>query len=116
MRIPLRPSWESMISGKSRKYPVGFKDRVFIDKTHDELHAQRRMEWTKEHTSFTWPIFVVWKTLLTGEEKGRVVADIRPLNRATLPDAYPLPLMADIIEHCASKPFISTVDITAFFH
>jgi len=53
MRIPLRPGWESMISGKSRKYPVGFKDRAFIDKTHDELHAQRRMEWTKEHTSFT---------------------------------------------------------------
>ena len=26
-----------MISGKSYKYPVGFKDRAFIDKTYDEF-------------------------------------------------------------------------------
>ena len=36
------------------------------------------------------------------QRKGQVVVDVRSLNSVTLPDAYPLPLQADII-HAVSN-------------
>ena len=62
-----------------------------IDKASNKLHVQDRMEWTKESTPFTYPCFVVWKDLGNNQRKGRVVVDIRALNKITMPDAYPVP-------------------------
>lgn len=56
------------------------------------------MEWNTESTPFTYPCFVVWRTLSDGTRKGRAVVDIRALNQIT--DAQ----------------YISTVDCSAFFH
>lgn len=46
------------------------------------------MEWTLVATPFPFPCFVVWKSLGdgSGSAKGRVVVDIRALNKITMPD------------------------------
>ncbi len=115
MRIPLKSDWEARVSGKAKVYPLGNKDKELVDKTFDELHASGRMSWTNESTSFSYPVFCVWRNQ-DGERKGRVVVDIRGLNALTQPDAYPLPLQADIIALLRDCPFITVIDCSAFFY
>ena len=116
MRIPLKPGWEDKVDGSAKTYPVGEKDRKVIDKTFDELHDQGRLEWTTESTPFSYPIFVVWRTLPNGERKGRAVVDIRKLNEITQPDAYPLPLQSDIIATVSGCQYITVIDYASFFY
>ena len=116
MRIPLKEGWESIVKGKAKVYPLGDRDRDVVDKTFDELHQQRRIGWTKGSTPFSYPVFVVWKALPNGNRKGRVVVDIRELNRLTLPDAYPLPLQSDIISAVRGCKHITVVDCASFFY
>ena len=82
-----------------------------MDSTFDALHAQERLRWTTENTPFSYPVFVVWKTV-NAERKGRVVVDIRGLNQLVVPDAYPLPLQADIIAAVKGSSYISVVALT----
>ena len=37
MRIPLRADWEFKITGKSKVYSLGIKDRVTVDEVFDKL-------------------------------------------------------------------------------
>lgn len=117
MKIPLRSDWESRIATKqARVYPLGIEDRKQVDKTFDELHEKRRMSWSKIATPFAYPVFVVWRTLPSGERKGRVVVDVRGLNQLALLDAYPLPLQSDIIALAQVCPYITVVDCASFFY
>jgi hypothetical protein len=116
MRIPLRSDWESRVSGKAKIYPLGIKDRALVDKTFDELQQQGRLQYTMHSTPFAYLVFVVWKTLPNGERKGRVVVDIRGLNRLVVPNAYPLPLQSEMHSRCKGKSFISAVDCASFFY
>ena len=75
MRIPLRSDWESRVSGKAKVYLLGLKDREVVDRTFDELQEQGRLCWTASSTPFSYPVFIVWKTV-NGQRKGRVVVDI----------------------------------------
>ena len=116
MEIPLIDNWESHYKpGQARVYPVGPKDRGIIDQTFDKLHQQGRLEWTKSHTPFSFPCFVVWKNTMEGP-KGRVVIDIRALNKITVPDAYPIPVQSEILALLFGCPYISTVDCASFFY
>lgn len=81
------------------------------------------MSWVNKPTPFGFPIFVVWRTVPAGSgderrmiRKGRIVVDIRGLNKVTTTNAYPLPLQQDIISALADYPFISTVDAASFFY
>lgn len=116
MRIPLKSDWEDRVTGKAKVYPLGARDRELVDQTFDELHEQGRMSWTNASTPFSYPAFCVWRKNATGENKGRVVVDIRGLNAITVPDAYPLPLQSDIIAAVRDCPFISVVDASSFFY
>lgn len=116
MQIPLQSDWEKRVDGKAKVYPLGIKDREFVDTTFDELHSLGRMSWTKTSTPFSYPCFVVWKTLPSGERKGRVVVDIRGLNNLTIPDAYPLPLQSDIIFAVRDCSFITVIDCVSFYY
>ena len=73
------------------------------------------MWWTKSGTPFTYPCFVVWRTV-NGEQKGHVVVDIRALNKITSPDTYPVPSQADILNVIAGSKYITTVDCSSFFY
>lgn len=51
-----------------------------------------------------------------GSRKGRVVVDIRALNKITMPDAYSVPSQADILAAIHGSKFITTVDCASFFY
>lgn len=63
---------------------------------------------------FTAPIFVVWRTV-KGELKGRIVVDLRALNKITIPDNYPLPRQEDVIQALCGARYITAIDASSFF-
>lgn len=65
----------------AKVYPPESADRQVVDKEFDQLHEYGKMEWTTEALPFAYPVFVVWRTLSDGTRKGRVVVDIRGLNK-----------------------------------
>lgn len=115
MRIPLKSDWESRVTGKTKVYPLGERDKKLVDETFDELHSSGRMRWINESTPFSYSVFCVWRNQ-DGVRKGRVVVDIRDLNALTQPDAYPLPLQNDIIALLRDCPFITMIDCSTFFY
>ena len=98
MDIPLLDNWKEQYKpGQARVYPLGANDRAQVDKAFDKLHEQDHMEWTNTSTPVSFPCFIVWRTLPDDTQKGRVVVDIRALNKISMPDAYPVPSQADIL-------------------
>ena len=77
------------------------------------------MLWMEQPTPFSYPVFIVWKITYKNEkplQKGRVVVDIRGLNKITLTDSYPLPLQLDITAAVIGCMNISTMNGTGFFN
>ena len=87
-----------------------------VDKVFDKLHSQKRLGWTSGSTPFSFPIFIVWKTLPNGSRKGRPVIDIRGLNAIMLPNVYLLSLQSDLIAAVKDCGYISVVDCASFFY
>ena len=114
LRVPLVEGWQNLKLGQ-RKYPCSEEDEKFLDKTLDELHEQGRFEWVHQPTPFGSPVFVAYRTV-NGVRKARMVVDLRALNKATIPDAYPMPLQSDVIKKIRGKTCLSVVDARAFFH
>lgn len=114
MKVPLVNNWQDAKLA-TRPYPLSRKDMELLNATHDKLHDKGRMTWVDEATPFAHPLFVVWRKV-HGEDKGRVVVDLRALNKVAVPDAYPLPLQRDIIGSLLGKKYITVVDATGFFH
>ena len=118
MKIPLRSDWESRVKARTnaKVYPLGLKDREVVNKVLDELYDKERVEWTTQATPFSYPVFVVWKTLANGDKKGRAVVDIRGLNELIIPDAYPVPLQSEVIASLQGCNIISVLDASSFFY
>ena len=120
MRIPLRGDWEEHAPSKVRVYPLGTKDRQIVDEVFDKLHAQGRLSWTDSvgtgSTPFSYPVFVVWKTLANGKRQGRPVVDIRNLNKIAQNDVHPVPLQSDMITFVRGCCYISILDALSFFY
>ena len=93
------------LRGWRRRWPISIKNRF-------RFRAKIK---TTGPTSHGFPVFVVWRTV-NGVRKGRVVVDIRGLNKITKPDAYPMPLQSDIASAVQGCKFISVMDCTRFFH
>ena len=51
-----------------------------------------------------------------GSRKGRVVVDIRGLNKLAVSDSYSLPLQGDIISAVAGFSYISVIDAVGYNH
>ncbi|KAI0997352.1 hypothetical protein K3495_g10831 [Podosphaera aphanis] len=116
LEIPLVDNWKELYKAcQARVYPVGRDEQKIIDSVFDKLHDQNRMEWTKRPTPFSFPVFVVYRDMAT-KKAGRVVVDIRALNKITLKDAYPVPLQAEILAATQGCDFLSTVDCSSFFY
>ena len=112
MPIPLKPD---ATFKPAKVYPVGQKDKEVIDATFDKLHDQGKMTWSMQPTPYSYPVFVVWKDTPNGR-KGRVVVDIRELNKMTETDSYPLPLQSEIIALLLGYAYLSTIDAVGWFH
>ncbi len=113
MKIPLVEGWQNT-KLNFRAYPLGREERAILDKKHDALHEQGRMGYVHGASPFALPVFVVWR-MVKGVKKGRVVADLRPLNRVAVPDSYPLPLQQEIINAIRGKKYLTVIDMTNFF-
>ncbi len=50
-------------------YPVGLKDRAFLDDTLDAMHDTNKLDWQKEATPFACPVFVAWRTTVSGTRR-----------------------------------------------
>ena len=76
------------------------------------------MKWIIIVISFSFPCFVVWKDTFGGESerKGRVVVDIRVLNKIIMPDAYFVPSQSEILVEVRNVKVISIVDAISFFY
>ena len=116
MRIPLKADWEKQVPRTARIYPLSTESKQVVDKTFDKLHEQGRLSWTNEATPFSFPVFVVYRTMPDGSRKGRAVIDIRGLNAVTQTDVYPLPLQSDLISSVKDCRYISVVDCASFFY
>lgn len=108
------------ISKPARVFRVSSEDKKLIDKKFNALHEQGKMKWATKSISYAFSVFVVWHTVhLRGKEpqrKGRVVVDIRSLNKVSEFDAYLMPLQSDIILSVQGCKFISIMNCAAFFH
>ncbi len=89
MKIPLVEGWQNM-KFNFCLYPLRCEEQTVFDKKYDMLHEKDRMEFVDGAFPIALPIFVVWR-VVKGVKKGRAVADLRPLNRAAIPDVYSLP-------------------------
>lgn len=113
MKINLVDGWQDQ-KRTTRPYPLGLQDRAILDEKHDKLHAEGKMDWMDQPTPIACPVFVVWKTT-DNVKKGRVVVDLRPLNKIAVPDAYPLPDQEDIKSSLRGKKYFTMFDASAFF-
>lgn len=113
MRIDLIDDWQNQ-KRNVRPYPLGLKDREALDKHHDELIAQGKLEPMMEPTPIACPAFVVWRTV-NGKSKERIVIDLRPLNKMTVPDVYPLPDQGNIINSVRGNNYHSMFDGKSFY-
>lgn len=99
---------------------MGKESRGVVDTTIDKLHDQNKVYWTRNRTLHGYPVFVVWKIIhKPGREpkrKGRMVVDIRGLNRGAEDDPYPMPLQSNIISAVQGATHISIVNIPSFFY
>ena len=116
MRIPLKSDWKDKTPGKIKVYFLGTRDKEFIDKTFDELHSLERMEWTNISTPFSYPCYVLWRTLPDGSRKSRVVVGVRGLNAIVLTDVYALPLQSDVIMEVRDCRYNTVVDCFSFIY
>ncbi len=114
MRIELVDGWQNQ-RRNIKAYPLGRKDREFIDKEHGKLHDNGKIRFMDKPSPIACPLFVVWRTV-DGKPKGRAVVDLRPLNKIAVPDVYPLPDQDDIIGGIAGKRYITILDAAGFFH
>lgn len=122
LQVPITTDWQSSSAKLGNKvYPLTPEARALVDEKFDKMHAQGKMSWSEEPTPFAFPVFVVYKTVYVGpdkvpERKGRVVVDIRGLNKITISDSHPLPLQDDIVTAVQGCMFISVVDCSGQFH
>ena len=97
MRIDLVDGWQNQ-KRTMRLYPLGIQDRAVLDKKHDKLYVEGKIDWIKRPAPIACPVFIVWQngnivknSKVIGIKKGRVVINLRPVNRLVIPDSYPLP-------------------------
>ncbi len=117
MTVQLKPGWESKVSAiKPQIYPLDNEARRVVDDTFDEMHKQGRLRYTTDPTSFSFPVFVVFKTDHQGRRNGRAVVDIRRLNELVLPDSYPFSLQSEIIANVQGCTNLAVLDAASFFY
>nr|XP_041633078.1 uncharacterized protein LOC121502930 [Drosophila kikkawai] len=90
---------------KQRYFPRNPAMRAVIDKQINELLRDGRIEPSKSPHSA--PIVIAAKK--NGEV--RMCVDYRQLNENSVPDAYPLPRIHQILERLRNAKFISTLDL-----
>ena len=101
-------------------YSISQTDKNFIDKKFDKLQAQDKLKYTTQPTSYSYSMFVVWRTVYHSERfferKKRVIVDIRSLNKITKLNTYFMSLQTNITTLVTDCSYISVFDAVSFFY
>jgi transposase InsO family protein len=62
------------------------------------------------------PIVIVPKKSSDGKPKYRFCVDFRRLNAVTIPDVYPIPNIADTLDHLGGCTYFTTLDLTSGYY
>jgi len=114
LKVQLVEGWQNQIS-RIRAISLGTRERAVLDQTHDQLHAEGKLEFAQGEVPIACPAFIVKRPNEDGTTKYRVVVDMRPLNRVILPDVYPLPNQEEIIEALRGHKYKTVFDAIKFF-
>lgn len=87
-----------------------------MNKTFNKMHRLGRLKFNTGHTCFGFLVFVFWKIDAEGKKKGRVVVDIRKLNKIVLPNFYLLPPQSKIITNIQRYINFVVLDTISFFY
>jgi hypothetical protein len=102
-----------------KSYKIPSNERVIIDTVLDKFHNQNKLEWIIKSISYTFPIFIVWRTLYKNRiliRKNRTVVDIRKFNKIAISDIYLILLQSDIIKVIFDCKYINVINKTDFFY
>ena len=71
----------------------------------------------ESNSPFNSPLWVVRKKRdASGKTKWRLIVDFRKISEKTDQDAYPLPVIDDILDHLGKSKFFSAFDLSPGFH
>jgi len=111
-RMPVRKVWDHTIDvkedfkpSKVKVYPLSRNERDEVQKFVDEHLKKGYIRPSKSQQ--TSPVFFVGK-----KDGGRhMVMDYRKLNRQTVKDNYPLPLITELVDNMGSKRIFTKMDL-----
>ena len=111
-RMPVRKPWdhainlrEDFIPKKGRTYMMSRQEK---EEVREFVEEQLRKGYIRPSKSpQTSPVFFVRKK----DEKKRMVQDYRYLNKRTIRDNYPLPLISDLIDTMSTKRVFTKMDL-----
>ena len=107
--IDLIPDWETK-RWKARLYPMSPKEKEAMDKELDELLASGRITLSK--SPIASPAFFVAKK----DGRLRMVIDYRKLNGITIKNAYPIPLIPELLNKWKGCVRFTKLDVRAGYH
>lgn len=98
---------------KQYRYPPIHKEE--IDKQMRELLANDIV--VPSNSPYNSTLWIVPKKAdPPGNKKWRMVIDCMALNEKSVPDAYPLPSINDILDHLGNAQYFSVFDLASGFH
>ena len=111
-RMPTRKIWdhaidtkEGFVLRKENVYPLSREER---EEVHEFIQEQLRKGYIRPSKSPQMaPVFFVGKK----DSKKRMVQDYRYLNKWTIKNNYPLPLISDVVENIGTKKVFTKMDL-----
>jgi len=111
-KMPIRKIWDHAIdlkkdfkASKARVYPLSRNEREEVQQFIDDHLRKRYIRPSKSPQ--TSPVFFV------GKKDGRkyIVMDYRRLNKQTIKNNYPLPLITDLVDSMGNKKLFTKMDL-----
>ena len=95
---------------KSKAYRVPYAQQENIDNMVDEMLANKII--TKTTSPWASPVVIVKKK----DGTDRFCVDYRKLNKITIKDAYPVPLIGETLDALRGCSYFTTLDLTSGYH
>lgn len=95
---------------KQRYYPMS---KFLLDDVNKEVDRMLKMDIIEEAFCCPWnsPVVAVRKN----DQSMRLCLDARALNKIVVPEAYPIPLIASIMQNLSGSKWMASIDLEAAF-
>jgi len=115
--MPIRKVWDHAIDvkedfkpSKAKVYPLSRNEREEVQKFVDKHLKKGYIRPSKSQQ--TSPVFFVGKKDRGKKDRGKhMVMDYRKLNRQTVKNNYPLPLITELVDNMGSKRVLTKMDL-----